>query len=109
MILQFLQENYQLLIVALVAIIEVVVFFIRKKPSMNYDDHVKSLISEFVPSFVVLAELSGAKGSEKLSFVVSELMKKIKKYRTSKDEDFWKEYIISKVEAVLSTPQKKGN
>lgn len=108
MILEFLKTNYQLLVVGLVAIIEIVVFFLKKKPAMNYDDHIKSRIEEVLPSFIKLAETSKSKGSEKLAFVVDLTMKKIRSLRSSKDDVYWMDYIIYRVEDILSTPQKKG-
>ena len=107
-VIEFIVANWQLLAMAVILVLEIVVFFLKKKPQVNLDDHIKSLIDEFLPGFILLAEQTGAKGSEKLAFVVSSLLGKIKKQVSSKDEDFWKDYIISKVEAVLATPQKKG-
>ena len=107
-VLNFLLENWQLLAMVLVLILEIVVFFLKKKPQVNLDDHIKSLIDEFLPGFILLAEQTGSSGPEKLAFVVSSLLGKVKRTISSKDEEFWKDYIISKVEAVLSTPQKKG-
>lgn len=106
-VINFLVENWKIIAMVALCIFELVIFLVKKKPQVNLCDHIKSLVDEFAPSFIILAEMSGTTGSEKLSFVVKSLMDKIKKFVSSKDEDFWKSYIIKRVEAILSTPQKK--
>lgn len=59
-VLNFLLENWQLLAMVLVLILEIVVFFLKKKPQVNLDDHIKSLIDEFLPGFILLAEQTGS-------------------------------------------------
>ena len=105
---EFFVENYKLLIMIAVLILEVVIFLLKKRPQVNYSDHIKSLIDEFAPAFINLAEMSKASGNEKMSFVVQQLLDKCDKFILPKDRLFWTDYIVSKVESILSTPQKKG-
>lgn len=104
----FLLANYKLLIMIAVLILELILFLLKKRPQVNYSDHIKSLIDEFAPAFINLAELSKASGSEKMSFVVQQLLDKCDKFILPKDRVYWTDYIVSKVESILSTPQKKG-
>lgn len=100
-------SNYWLeLVIVLISIISVVVGCIRMKPSKAVDQ-VKNLISEVLPGFINLAEISGCHGKAKLLFVVESILKRIRKYISKEDEDYWMQYITDQVEAILSTPQKK--
>lgn len=108
--IQFLQNYWMYLAGGVVVVAEIIIFFLKKAPSVNYDDHIKSSIDSAVLYYIKLAELSGAVGSEKLAFVVSMIMKRIKlQFGSSEhDEEYWRSYVVEKVEAVLTTPQKKG-
>lgn len=108
--IQFLQNYWMYLAGGLVVVAEVIIFFLKKKPSVNYDDHIKSLIDGAICYYIKLAEMTKASGSEKLVFVVSSLLTRIKKFFDSSeyDEAYWRSYIVEKVEAILTTPQKKG-
>lgn len=108
MIIQFIIENYYYFLLGALAIIEFVVFLIRRKPAVNQEDHIRTGLDEYLPTIINLAEKSGVDGDSKLAFVVDHCLKRIKKFICKKDYDYWKKIIVSKTEAYLSTPQKKG-
>ena len=109
--IQFLQSYWQLLLFGALTVLEVIFFLLKKKAVINYDDHIKSSIESAICYYVKLAEVSQASGSEKLAFVVSMLLKRVKKFfgATEHDEEYWRSYIVERVEAILTTPQKKGS
>lgn len=109
--IQFLQNYWMYLAGGLVVVAEIIIFFLKKKPSVNYDDHIKSLIDSAVCYYIKLAEMTEAPGSEKLAFVTCALLTRVKKFfsASEQDEDYWRSYIVEKVESVLTTPQKKGS
>lgn len=105
--IDFLKNYWFELLIIVITIVSVVVAAIRKKPS-TASEQVKNMIAEVLPGFINLAEASGVKGTAKLLFVIDSVMKRIKAYTSSKDEQYWMSYIKSQVESMLSTPQKKG-
>ena len=108
MIIDFLSAYWPILLVAFIDVVSIIVsaFLLRRKSISN--DAIKNLINEKVLVYVKLAEASGCCGQVKLMFVITSVLKIIKKFIKSSDEDFWSSYISEQVEAVLSTPQKKG-
>lgn len=103
---QFLTTYWFELVLIGLTVVSCVVSIIRKKPSKSSED-VKLMISEVLPGFINLAEMSGVCGKAKLMFVVDSVMKRIKAYISSKDEQYWLTYISEQIENILSTPQKK--
>lgn len=103
---EFLTTYWFELVLVVLTVVSCVISIIRKKPSKAVDD-VKLIISEVLPGFINLAEMSGVCGKAKLMFVVDSVMKRIKAYVSSKDEQYWMTYISEQVENILSTPQKK--
>ena len=105
--IDFLKTYWSEIVIILSSLASVLVCSIRRKPS-TVADEIKCMISEVLPGFINLAEISGVKGTAKLMFVIDSVMKRIKAYTSSKDEQYWMSYIRDQVESMLSTPQKKG-
>ena len=105
--IQFLQTYWFELALIILTVVSTVVAIIRKKPSKS-EAEIKNLIAELVPGFINLAEATAVCGKTKLMFVIDSIMKRIKCYVSSKDEQYWITYISEQVENILSTPQKKG-
>lgn len=97
---------FELVIVAL-SVASFIITWIRSGKFRSVDA-VKNMIAEYAPGFINLAEASGVSGQAKLMFVIDSLMKRIRQYVSSKDEQYWMSYIREQVECILSTPQKKG-
>lgn len=108
MILDFIEEHYLLIIAAVSLIVETVVLIRSfRRGSINQDAFIENLLDSKLPAFINLAESTCADGASKLSLVVKLGIEAIKKYVTRGSEQFYRKVIIEKVEAILSTPQKK--
>lgn len=108
--INFIESHLDLVLLLSVGVIElvfVVISFFRKK-RLNNEDFVTSRIDSILPGYINLAEASDCDGSTKLSFVVDCVLKNIKRFISKKDEKHFISLIIEKTEAILSTPQKKG-
>lgn len=105
--IEFLSSHYKELIVIVICLIELILFIVKKRPSLNLEDKVDALISDILPQYINLAEVSGLKGHEKLVFVVSNVISRLKHFISGLDEIYWAKVITDKVEAILTTPQKK--
>lgn len=107
--IEWITENPQLFIclvgIALDLVIGLLVIF--RKIKVNSSDSIKHLIDENLPGFINVAEESELDGPYKLGFVVSNVLSKIRKYIKKSDWLYYKCYIEDRVEAILSTPQKK--
>lgn len=100
---EFIFENWQYLLCGLFFVVEVVLILIKKPFKL---DTKKEEILRVLPLFIEIAErlfsVSGS-GSEKLSFVI-ESIKNLLKLDSSYDG-----FINASIEAILSTPTKKGD
>ena len=94
------------LVMVFLSIISFVIVLIRSMKNKDSEE-IKNMISEVLPGFINLAEASGVCGSAKLMFVVDSVLKRIKRYTSTKDEQYWMSFIRERVENILSTPQKK--
>lgn len=102
-------ENPQLFTAGVGLVFDVVIFFIvlfRGKKAVS-SDSIKLLIDENLPGSIILAEQSELDGPYKLGFVIDVILRRIRKYIKKSDDTYWISYIKDKVEAILSTPQKK--
>lgn len=106
--IEFIENHYLLLIAAVGFVVEVIVLIRSfRKGKVNQEDFIENIIDKVLPGYINLAEASGADGVEKLALVVKLAIEQIKRYITSGSEEFYRKLIIQKVEAILSTPQKK--
>lgn len=88
-----------------------VTFFILKKKPINFIDSKRSEILEWLPGAICAAEKSGLKGEDKVLFVLKVLYDfMFPKFTISYDEflNIYETFIRSHLEAILTTPQKKG-
>lgn len=105
---EFILNYWQYLVIILVDLIGLVFILLRKKQSIT-EASIKEMIADVVPGYINLAEASGSTGRTKLCLVVDLVLKRIQKYISKSDEQFWISYIHDVIEAILSTPQKKGD
>lgn len=89
-------------------VVMLVLWLVRKRPSINRDDRIQVIIDDCLDYYIKLAEASVVGAREKLLFVVSHVIQRIKHYFPSFDEEYWRSIIVDRVESTLSTPQKKG-
>lgn len=103
MFIDFLKENYRLIIDGIAIIIAIILFIVRKKSLKD----ISSYIFNYSLLGVLAAEESGLKGKEKLAFAVKvvsdELLKKFPNINVSS----YKNLIVCCIEEILTTPQKK--
>lgn len=105
--IEFIKSYGIYIICALISIVELIFFFIRKKPQLNLMDRLTSDIDDVLPGFIQLAEQTGLSGQDKMAFVVSSCIERLKHIVSSIDEIYWSKLIVSKTEAILACPQKK--
>lgn len=112
-ILDFLKNYYREIITMISAIVCLILFIVRKKPSMNIIDEVKVLVSEHLPEFILAAENTKMSGPDKLDLVVNLSLffigKSLKRSLKEDEASYFKTFVIDEVEKILATPQKKGD
>lgn len=105
--IEFLASHYREIIVIAICLVEIIFFFLKKRPQLNLDDRILADLDDVLPGYIKVAELSGEKGSEKMVLVIKLCIERVKKFVAEIDEVYWAKIIQDKVEAILSTPQKK--
>jgi len=99
-VIQFIETNYQFIILAFVAIVELVFAIIRKRSKVEiYDDSATSELLDL--TIEAEKEFGAGHGSEKMGFVLSKYLCKhpgLKGYES---------IIQSIVERILKSPQRK--
>lgn len=101
---RFICAHWETILSILLTIGSVVVFIIRKKP-------VNGILYELTKvclTAVNAAELTGLKGLDKLNFAVEIVNKYIITIYPDLDINKYRSTIVSIIENILSTPQKKG-
>lgn len=93
---------------AIEIILILVSWLIRKRSALNQDDKIQVIIDDCLDYYIKLAEVSTTGANEKLLFVVSHVIQRIKHLFPSADDDYWRQKIVDRIESTLSTPQKKG-
>ena len=99
-VIEFIQNNWQFVVLAVVAILELVVALIRKRSKVEiYDDSATSELLDLI--IKAESQFGSGHGSEKLAFVLSTFIDKhpgLKGYES---------IIQSIVERILKSPQRK--
>ena len=103
-IIDFCIKHYSELITGVCAIISVVFYIVKKRPSFNEIDAIKEDILEVLPELIKAVEIDG-NGQRKKNAVVKAIIDYVyKKYGfTLIDTSF----VEKSIENILSTPQKK--
>lgn len=106
--MEFLRDNWRLLLEAVCVIASLVFCLIRKKP-VKVVDTLKEIIVRLLPALINNAEgMEGLKGEAKLKVVISELVLILKDLGYSDEViDPYLPFAKEQVEVILSTPQKK--
>lgn len=108
--IEFLRDNWKLILEIVVFLASVIFFIVKKKP-LRIVDGVKSRIVKFLPAIIKFVEKdSKGKGSEKLAEALA--MVHILLYEdfdmNEEEVSYYDDFVIERIEDILSTPQKKG-
>lgn len=110
---EFLIHNWQLLASGVLFIIATVIGIIRmKKKGMTFQEILSGILMEQIPLWVSMAETDGGTGEQKRVEVLNKALNycasKLGRQLSQAESDMIISYVSEKIEAVLSTPQKKG-
>lgn len=113
-ILEFLASHYKLIVLCIVVIFEVVLICLNRRKPVKVVDAITTTIQDVLPSLILVAEQSfrgQQQGANKLMMVLELVHNYLRsKYGFSTEQVLeYDDYIKNKIEAILSTPQKKGN
>lgn len=112
LVLDFIFDNWYYLLSILILLLSFIISLVRKRANSNLVDSVKSSLLELLPSFISLAEVSEVPGEDKKNFVINLALDRISSLLGCKlsdtDRAYWVSFIISSLESILSTPQKKS-
>lgn len=103
MFIDFLIENWRLLLEALFALVALVLFIVRKKPVTS----IYSAIYAYAIQGVNAAEKTSYKGDSKLAFALKITMDLLTTNYPALNVDGYKDIIVQIIEQILTTPQKK--
>lgn len=109
-IVQFIVDNWQLSLAALLSFISFILALIRKRPAAwNLTDYVRLVICQFLPTYIVDAENMHVTGERKKEHVLSQCMKALKSFVKCTDKELESSYLTfsNALEEILNTPQKK--
>ena len=112
--LEFVKAHWKLIIIAIIWIVELLVFLIttikNKKFFQQANSHLDDVLL-WLPSGIIQAELSGASGEDKLTYVFNMAIKRLNAL-TGIDAatliDRYGTLLLDAIEQILLTPQKKG-
>ena len=108
--IEFLKENWKLILEIVVLLASVIFFVVKKKP-LKLVDGVKSRIVKFLPAIIKCVEKdSKGKGAEKMAEALSMVHILLYEDFDMNEEDVsqYDQFVIDRIEDILSTPQKKG-
>lgn len=110
MIIDFVRNYWKEILDVLILVISLVFFILRKKP-VKVSDTLKQLISSWLPGVINAAEKTDLKGSLKLDYAVNMVYDIFcSDYITREEFDQrYLPFVKSQIEAILSTPKKKGD
>lgn len=103
-VINFLSDNWKVIIEIVVLLTTIILWIIRKKP-VQVVDTLKETIVRLLPYCINTAE-SAPKG-EKLAACLAVLSQVLADMGIELNDDY-KKFALEQVEVILSTPQKKG-
>lgn len=106
---EFLIQNWRIILEAVLVVAAGVLALIRKKP-IKIVDTIRENIATWLPALIDKAEMSGYKGAEKLIYCL-DLVYSVLCQKWMTREEFDRDYLEftkAQIEAILTTPQKKG-
>lgn len=109
MILDFIKTYWREILDVIALVIALVLFILKKKP-IKVVDTIKQNICTWLPGVVCAAENTKLKGEAKMNFALDLLFNLFASDYLTREE-FDNKYLAfskSQIEAILSTPKKKG-
>lgn len=104
-VFNFVLANWRLVLEVVLLIVSVVIFIVKKKP---VNALLEILMSKCLEAVLYVEHLPGIKGEEKLSAAVAFVSDEMLKLYPDIDIMRYKRTIVSFIELILKTPQKKG-
>lgn len=104
-VFNWLLVNYRLVIDIAAIIIALILLIVKKKP---VNALLEILMSKCLEAVLYVEHLPGIKGDEKLSAAVAFVSDEMLKLYPDIDITRYKKTIVSFIELILKTPQKKG-
>lgn len=111
--IDFILKYWQLILACFTACVDCAVLVVALlKRKVKIVDSAFEKVLEDLPNIIVAAEVTGLKGTDKLSVVVSSAIS-ILCNLLGKDEDYVETHYLTRltnaIESILKTPQKKGD
>lgn len=106
MFIDFIKNHYELIGSIVLVLISFILTLVKKKPSFNLIDSIKTYISENLPIWIISVECPGKGAIKKdlvLKLIKETVAKKFGFYNFSSIE----EWCSLQLENILSTPSKK--
>lgn len=112
--LEFIQAHWKYIVIGIIWIVELIVFLIttikNKKFFQQSASHLDDVLL-WLPSAIIQAEMSGASGQDKLTYVFNMAIKRLEALTgidAKKLIDRYGTLLLDAIEQILLTPQKKG-
>lgn len=106
MFINFIKNHYELIISIILVLLSFILTLVKKKPSINLIDAIKSYILEILPDLIKNVERPGC-GSTKRNLVLKLLQESIAKKFNFYDFASIEQWCSDQLENILSTPKKK--
>lgn len=104
-VIDFILENWQLIAHAVIALVSVIFFILKKKPNQIIDSVAEGIL-KFLPHALNLAELTALKGVAKKEYCIN-LIREWARQHSIELTDYYIDFASKQIELILSTPQKK--
>lgn len=106
-ILDFIKTYWFIILPGVEVLCTLIIVLLRKKP-VKVVDTLKEVIVRVLPSLINMAEATGLKGSDKLKWLMDELVKVLKDLNYGDDViGQYLPFATEQVELILSTPKRK--
>lgn len=105
----FILRHWEIILTCLLSIISLVIYLIVNKKKIVVDDVFTKLLL-VLPTYILNAESSGQTGEEKLKLVFLDCVEFLHAETNKSTDSIIAKYgasILSAIESILSTPQKK--
>ena len=103
---KFIASHYQILGSAIVFVISLVFLIVKKKPVHSVYE---SILLSCISAVLYVERLPDLKGSDKLNAAIVYVYDELKRTYPELDITKYKNTIVSCIELILETPQKKGD
>lgn len=111
-VLDFIVENWKLILTILMLVIAFILALVRKKPKSDIISYVRSRLADFLPLAINEVETPGS-GEYKKKLVTNLALKLVVdiygRVLTDDETNFYTSIIENMIEKFLETPQKKGD